>query len=133
MGDFEVDAEVDGVFDGFGPVAAVGPGFGDDGVSLADLGQELGACGGVVNAGGGDGHGRQEAEGVGDDVPFAADDFFGGVDALAGQVDGSGGLMLWLSIRQALGSLVRPSVWRTLPRRRPVSWSKMPSASQWAK
>lgn len=42
-------------------------------------------------------------------------------------------LMLWLSIRQALGSLVRPSAWRTLPRKRPVSWSKMPSASQWAK
>jgi hypothetical protein len=29
--------------------------------------------------------------------------------------------------------LERPSAWRTLPRNRPVSWSKMPSASQWAK
>ncbi|MFE4862905.1 barstar family protein [Streptomyces sp. NPDC056670] len=36
-------------------------------------------------------------------------------------------------MRQALGSLVRPSDWRTLPRSRPVSWSKMPSASQRAK
>ncbi len=92
LDDFEVDAEVGGLFHGFGFVAVVGPGFDDGGVALADLSQELGAGGGVVDAGGGDGHGQQEAEGVGDDVPFATDDLLGGVDALAGQVDGGGGL-----------------------------------------
>lgn len=39
LDDFEVDAEVGGVFDGFGFVAVVGPGFGDGGVALADLSQ----------------------------------------------------------------------------------------------
>jgi hypothetical protein len=55
LDDFEVDAEVGGLFDGFGLVAVVGPGFADGGVALADVGQELGAGGGVMEAGGGDG------------------------------------------------------------------------------
>jgi hypothetical protein len=91
LDDFEVDADLGGVFDGFGLVAVVGPGFGDSGVALADLAEEVGAGGGVVDAGGGDGDGEQEAEGVGDDVPLASDDLLGRVDALAGQVDGGGG------------------------------------------
>ena len=64
---------------------------GDGGVAFADFGQEVGAGGGVVDAGGGDGNGQQEAECVGDDVPLASDDFLGRVDALAGQGDGGGG------------------------------------------
>jgi hypothetical protein len=51
LDDFEVDAEVGGVFDGFGLVAVVGPGFGDGGVAIADVGEEVGAGGGVVDAG----------------------------------------------------------------------------------
>ncbi|MFD4602226.1 hypothetical protein ACFWPQ_29875 [Streptomyces sp. NPDC058464] len=38
LDDFEVDAEVGGLFHGFGFVAVVGPGFGADGVAVADLG-----------------------------------------------------------------------------------------------
>jgi hypothetical protein len=41
-------------------------------VALADFGEDLGASGGVVDAGSGDGCGQQEAESVGDDVPNAA-------------------------------------------------------------
>lgn len=133
LDDLEVDAVVGVVFDGFGLVAVVGPGFGDGGVACGDVGEELGAGGGVVDAGGGDGDGEEEAEGVGDDVPFASDDLLGWVDALAGQGTVVEVLMLWLSIRLALGSVVRPSAWRILSRSRPVSWSKMPSASQRAK
>ncbi|MDH6544021.1 hypothetical protein M2167_006578 [Streptomyces sp. SPB4] len=48
---------------------------------------EVGAGSGVVDAGGGDEDGQEEAEGVGGDVPFAADDLFRGVDALVGEVD----------------------------------------------
>ena len=91
LDDFQVDADLGGVFDGFGLVAVVGPGFGDGGVAFADVGQELGAGGGVVDAGGGDGDGEEEAECVGDDVALAPDDFLGRVDALAGQGDGGGG------------------------------------------
>jgi hypothetical protein len=47
------------VFDGFGLVAVVGPGFGGGGVACGDMGEELGAGGGVVDAGGGDGDGQQ--------------------------------------------------------------------------
>jgi hypothetical protein len=127
------NAELGGVFHRFGLVAAVGPGSGDGGVALADCGQELGAGGGVVDAGGGDGDGQQEAECVGDDVPLASDIFLAASMPWLVRWTVAEVLMLWLSIRQALGPLVRPSVWRTLPRDRPVSWSKMPSASQWAK
>lgn len=102
LDDLEVDAEVGGVFDGFGPVAVVGPGFGDGRVERGDFGQEPGAGCGVVDAGGGDGDGQQEAEGVGDDVPLASDDLFGRVDALAGQGDGGGGFDA-LAVNQAGG------------------------------
>ncbi|MGC0407554.1 hypothetical protein RKD31_000797 [Streptomyces sp. SAI-163] len=77
LDDLEIDAEVGGVFDGFGLVAVVGPGFGDGGMACGDVGEELGAGGGVVDAGGGDGDGQEKAEGVGDDVPFASDDLMG--------------------------------------------------------
>lgn len=104
LDDFQVDADLGGVFDGFGLVAVVGPGFGDGGVALADFGQDLGAGGGVVDAGGGDGDGQQEAERVGDDVPLASDDFLGGVDALAGQVGGGGGVISVADSGQSLAT-----------------------------
>jgi hypothetical protein len=53
--------------------------------------KEVGAGGGVVDAGGGDGDGQEEAEGVGDDVSFASDDPLDRVDPLVGQTDSGGG------------------------------------------
>jgi hypothetical protein len=84
LDDFEVDADLGGVFHGFGRVAVVGPGLGDSGVLLRDRCQKVGAGRGVVDACGGDGDGRVKAECVGDDVPFAA-------DALVGRIDSRGG------------------------------------------
>lgn len=43
-------------------------------MALGDVGDQLGSGVGVVDAGGGDEDGRHQAEGVGEDVPLAADE-----------------------------------------------------------
>ncbi len=43
-GDLDVDAEDGAVFDGLGPIAGVGPGFGDRGVVPGDVGEQVDAA-----------------------------------------------------------------------------------------
>jgi hypothetical protein len=90
--DLDVDAAGGGVFDDGVLVAGVGPGSGDAGVVGGDVVQDVGAGGGVVDGGGCNQDGEEEAEGVGDDVAFVSRDPFGGVEALVGEVDVGGGL-----------------------------------------
>jgi hypothetical protein len=123
--DFQVDAAGGGVFDDGVLVAAVGPGLGDAGVVDGEVVQEMGATGGVVDAGGGDQDGQEQAEGIGGEVPFAAGDLLCRIEALVGEVDGGGGLDgLGPSARAS-----RPGV-STSGRRSPRRWKPLRSPAR---
>ncbi len=73
-------------------VATVDPHLADAGVVGGDLVQEPDAGGVGLHACCGGKHGKQQSEGVGDDVPFLADDLLPGNDALADGGNAGGGL-----------------------------------------
>src|SRR3954469_19377798 len=80
--DLDIHAKFGAVFDGFDLESGIDPGLGQGGVAGGGLVEQIVADGVVADAGGGDDHGEQQAEGVGDDAAFASDDLFAGVDAL---------------------------------------------------
>src|SRR5207247_130859 len=90
--DFDVDTEVGTVFDHGVFEPGVDPGFGDGRVGGFGVVEQVRADGVVADTGGGDDHGQQEAEGVGDDSPFTANDSLRRIDALGGRWNIGGGL-----------------------------------------
>ncbi|MDQ0765541.1 hypothetical protein QF027_008176 [Streptomyces canus] len=89
---FDVDSEAGAAFDDDNFEAGVDPTLGDGWVLLLRLVEEAYSQGVFREAGGGDGHGEDEADGVGEDAAFPADDLLGGVGSLAGQGYVGGGL-----------------------------------------
>jgi hypothetical protein len=83
LNDFQVDTEGGSVLDEVFAVAAVDPDLADGGVVGCDLSEEVGTGHGVLHAGRGDQHGRQQSEGVGGDAALSAHDLLARVRALA--------------------------------------------------
>ena len=92
LDDFEVDPEDGGVLDEVLAVAAVDPDLAQAGMVGGSLVQEGFPGGGVPDAGRGDQHRQQQAEGVGDDAALTAHDLLARVDALRPGGNGGGGL-----------------------------------------
>lgn len=89
--DFDVDAEVGSVLDDGVLEAGVDPAFGDRRVGPAGVVEEPDSHGVLGEARGGDGHGEQEPDRIGEDASLPADDLLGGIGSLAGQGHVGGG------------------------------------------
>jgi hypothetical protein len=90
--EFDVDSEAGAVLHDGVLEAGVDPALGDRRVGLLGLVEEQDSDGVPGKARGGDGHGEDESDRVGEDAPFPADDLLGGVGSLAGQGRIGGGL-----------------------------------------
>lgn len=76
--DFDVDSEAGAVLDDGVLEAGVDPALGDGRVGLLGLVEQLDSDGVLGQARGGDSHGEDEDDRVGEDAPFPADDLMGG-------------------------------------------------------
>lgn len=90
--DFDIDPEFCSVFDDRLFEAGVGPALGDGWVRLLCLVEEVYPQGVFGEAGGGDGHGEDQADRVGEDASLPAYDLLRGIGSLAGYGHVGGGL-----------------------------------------
>src|SRR6266571_5710803 len=114
-------------------VDSTGPDQADAAAGAVQVPQQRPGGVAVLDGGGGDHHGQQQAHRVYGDVPLAAVHFFRVIPAAGGLGHGVGARTDWESITAAVGSTSRPAATRTWARSTSCSRAKVPSSRQAAK